>query len=48
MAKLPLGFGDLDLVFIDNKLLTSAKTTIYKEKPLKQQRKEPNPVLPFI
>jgi hypothetical protein len=48
MAKLLLGFGDLDLVFTDNRLLTLTKTTIYKEKPPKQQRKEPNPILPFI
>jgi hypothetical protein len=48
MAKLLSGFGDLDLVFIDNRLLSSAKTIIYKEKLLKQQRKEPNPILPFI
>jgi hypothetical protein len=48
MAKLPLGFRDLDLVFIDNRLLSLAKTIIYKEKPLKQQRKELNPILPFI
>jgi hypothetical protein len=48
MAELLLGFRDLDLVFINNRLLTLAKTIIYKEKPLKQQRKEPNSVLPFI
>jgi hypothetical protein len=48
MAKLPSSFEDLDLVFIDNRLLTLTKATIYKEKPLKQQRKEPNPILPFI
>jgi hypothetical protein len=48
MAKLLLGFRDLDLVFIDNRLLTLVKTIIYKEKLLKQQRKELNPVLPFI
>jgi hypothetical protein len=48
MAKLLLGFGDLDLVFIDNRLLSSVKTTMCEEKPSKQQRKEPNPVLPFI
>jgi hypothetical protein len=48
MTKLLLGFRDLDLVFIDNRLLTLVKTTIYKEKLLKQQRKEPNLILPFI
>jgi hypothetical protein len=35
IAELLLGFGDLDLVFIDNRLLTLIKTTIYKEKLLK-------------
>jgi hypothetical protein len=33
MAKLLIGFKNLDLDFIDNRLLT--KTTIYKEKPLR-------------
>jgi hypothetical protein len=35
-------------VFINNRLLTLTKTIIYKEKPLKQQRRELNPILPFI
>ena len=46
MAKLLIGFKNLDLDFIDNRLLT--KTIIYKEKPLRQQRREPKLILPFI
>jgi hypothetical protein len=33
MAKLPMGFKNLDLDFIDNRL--STKIIIYKEKPLR-------------
>jgi uncharacterized protein YfaT (DUF1175 family) len=46
MAKLLTGFKNLDLDFIDSRLLT--KTTTHKEKPLRQQRREPKPILPFI
>jgi hypothetical protein len=46
MAKLLIGFKNLDLDFIDSRL--STKTAIYKEKPLRQQRREPKPILPFI
>jgi hypothetical protein len=34
MAELLTGFKNLDLDFMDNRLLT--KTAIYKEKPLRQ------------
>jgi hypothetical protein len=49
MAELPTGFKNLDPDITSNRLLSSAKTTAYKaEKTLRQQRKEPKPVLPFI
>jgi hypothetical protein len=41
-----MGFKNLDLDFIDSRLLT--KTAIYKEKPPRQQRREPKPILPFV
>jgi hypothetical protein len=44
-----MGFKNLDPNIIGNRLLLLAKTTVYKaEKTLRQQRKEPKPVLPFI
>jgi hypothetical protein len=46
MAELPTGFKNLDLDFIDSRLPT--KTAIHKEKPLRQQRREPKLILPFI
>jgi hypothetical protein len=46
IAELPTGFKNLDPDFIDNRLPT--KTAIHKEKPLRQQRREPKPILPFI
>jgi uncharacterized protein YfaT (DUF1175 family) len=46
MAELLIGFKNLDLDFIDSRLLT--KTAIYKEKLLRQQRREPKLILPFI
>jgi hypothetical protein len=35
MAELLIGFKNLNLDFIDNKLLLLIKTIIYKEKPLR-------------
>jgi hypothetical protein len=46
MAELPTGFKNLDLDFIDSRLPT--KTVIYKEKPLRQQRREPKLILSFV
>jgi uncharacterized protein YfaT (DUF1175 family) len=46
MAELLIGFKNLDPDFIDSRLLT--KTAIYKEKLLRQQRREPKLILPFI
>jgi hypothetical protein len=46
MAELSTGFKNLDLDFIDSRLPT--KTVIYKEKPLRQQRREPKLILPFV
>jgi hypothetical protein len=41
-----MGFKNLDPDFIDSRL--STKTAIYKEKPLRQQRREPKLILPFV
>jgi hypothetical protein len=46
MAELLTRFKNLDPDFIDSRLLT--KTVIYKEKPPRQQRREPKPILPFV
>jgi len=46
MAELPTGFENLDPDFTDSRL--STKTAMYEEKPLRQQRREPKPILPFI
>jgi hypothetical protein len=46
MAELPTGFKNLDLDFIDSRLPT--KTAMYKEKLLRQQRREPKLILPFV
>jgi hypothetical protein len=46
MAELPMGFKNLDLDFINSRLPT--KTAMYKEKPLRQQRRESKPILPFV
>jgi hypothetical protein len=46
MAELPTGFKNLDLDFIDSRLPT--KTAMYKEKPPRQQRREPKLILPFV
>jgi hypothetical protein len=35
MAELLIGFKNLDLDFINNRLLLLIKTIIYKEKPLR-------------
>jgi hypothetical protein len=49
MAELLTGFKNLDPDITGNRLLSSAKTTVYKaEKTPRQQRKEPKLVLPFI
>ena len=46
MAELLTGFKNLDPDFIDNRLSTN--TAMYKEKPLRQQRREPKPILSFV
>jgi hypothetical protein len=46
MAELPTGFKNLDLDFMDSRLPT--KTVMHKEKPPRQQRREPKPILPFV
>jgi hypothetical protein len=46
ITELLTGFKNLDPDFIDNRLPT--KTAIHKEKPPRQQRRKPKPILPFI
>ena len=46
IAELLTGLKNLDPDFIDNRL--STKTAMHKEKPPRQQRREPKPILPFI
>jgi hypothetical protein len=46
MAELLTGFKNLDLDVMDSRLPT--KTAMYKEKPPRQQRREPKLILPFV